>query len=126
MLPAVTSSYGIIQGEPAVRALRALRALLVYSFGFAALEAPWRTEPQPDQRRARSQAALAAAVQEFPAVARLAAPLGRQPTDEDFHGRCCICCDRVRAARLPAWEPAVVILLPPHGLPSPVSASLLM
>jgi TetR/AcrR family transcriptional regulator, tetracycline repressor protein len=72
---------GGIQGEPAVRALR---ALLVYSFGFAALQAPWRTEPQPDQRRARSQAALAAAPQEFPNVARLAAPLGRQPTDEDF------------------------------------------
>ncbi len=73
---------GGIHGEPAVRALR---ALLVYSFGFAALEAPWRTEPQPAQRRARSQAALAAAPREFPTVARLAAPLGRQPTDEDFH-----------------------------------------
>jgi Tetracyclin repressor-like, C-terminal domain len=70
-----------IQGE---RAVRALRALLVYSFGFAALQAPWRTEPQPDQRQARSQAALAAAPQEFPNVARLAALLGRQPTDEDF------------------------------------------
>src|SRR6266511_4798460 len=56
---------GGIHGEPAVRALR---ALLVYSFGFAALEAPWRTAPR-----------------EFPTVARLAAPLGRQPTDEDFH-----------------------------------------
>jgi TetR/AcrR family transcriptional regulator, tetracycline repressor protein len=72
---------GGIQGQPAARALR---ALLVYSFGFAALEAPWRTEPQPDQRHARSQAALAAAPQEFPNVARLAAPLGGQPTDEDF------------------------------------------
>src|SRR6266511_1432388 len=72
---------GGIQGEPAVRALR---ALLVYSFGSAALQAPWLTEPQPDQRHARSQAALAAAPQEFPNVARLAALLGRQPTDEDF------------------------------------------
>ncbi len=72
---------GGIQGEPAVRALR---ALLVYSFGSAALQAPWLIEPQPDQRHARSQAALAAAPQEFPNVARLAALLGRQPTDEDF------------------------------------------
>jgi TetR/AcrR family transcriptional regulator, tetracycline repressor protein len=73
---------GGIHGEPAARALR---ALLVYAFGFAALEAPWRTQPQPDQRRARSQAALAAAAPQFPNVARLAAPLGGQPTDQDFH-----------------------------------------
>jgi hypothetical protein len=38
----------------------------IYSFGFAALQAPWRTEPQPDERRARSQAALAGAPQELP------------------------------------------------------------
>ncbi len=72
---------GGIQGQ---RAVRALRALLIYSFGFAALQAPWLTEPQPDQRHARSQAALAAAPGEFPNVARLAALLSSQPTDEDF------------------------------------------
>ena len=72
---------GGIHGQ---RAVQALRALLIYSFGFAALQAPWLTEPQPDQRRARSQAALAAAPQEFPNVARLAALLGRPPTDQDF------------------------------------------
>jgi TetR/AcrR family tetracycline transcriptional repressor len=66
------------------RAVRALRALLVYSFGFAALQAPWLSEPRPEERRARSQAALAAAPREFPHVARLAALLGRQPTDEEF------------------------------------------
>lgn len=72
---------GGIHGQ---RAVQALRALLIYSFGFAALQAPWLTEPQPDQRRARSQATLAAAPQEFPNVARLAALLGRPPTDQDF------------------------------------------
>jgi hypothetical protein len=30
------------------RAVQALRALLVFSFGLAALEAPWIAEPQPD------------------------------------------------------------------------------
>jgi AcrR family transcriptional regulator len=71
-------------GIEAERAVRALRALLIYSFGSAALQAPWLTEPQPDQRHARSQAALAAAPQEFPNVARLAALLSSQPTEEDF------------------------------------------
>src|SRR6266511_3824875 len=42
---------GGIEGEPAVRALR---ALLAYPFGSALLHAPWLLESQPHQRRARS------------------------------------------------------------------------
>ena len=41
-------------------------------------------------------------------------------------GRCCICCEQTRAARLGNMSTRRVRPIPSHGLPSPVCASLLM
>lgn len=72
---------GGIEGE---RAVQALRALLVFTFGFAALEAPRLADAQPDRRRADAQSAFEEASEEFPHMARLAPLLAREPSDEDF------------------------------------------
>jgi AcrR family transcriptional regulator len=71
---------GGIEGE---RAVEALRALLVYSLGFAAMEAPRRAEPDPDARRADSEAAFAAD-EELPRISAVATELARHADDRSF------------------------------------------
>ena len=63
---------------------RALRALLVYTFGFVAVELPRTAEREPDKRRALSQEAFASAAKEFSNMARLAPIMARAPSEADF------------------------------------------
>jgi TetR/AcrR family tetracycline transcriptional repressor len=70
-----------LRGEAAVDALR---VLLIYTFGFAAQEAPRRADPAPGERAARSEAAFRAATV-GPHMRELAAPLARHPGDATFH-----------------------------------------
>lgn len=65
-------------------AARALRALLVYTFGFVAMELPRLVEREPDKRRALSQQAFAGSAKEFPNMARLAPTIARASSDADF------------------------------------------
>jgi hypothetical protein len=61
----------------------ALRILLIYTFGFAAQEAPRAAEIHPRQRLARSQAAFSAPSAP-PRMRRLARPLARHADDHTF------------------------------------------
>ena len=65
-------------------AARALRALLVYTFGFVAVELPRSAQREPDKRHALSQKAFASAAVEFPNMARLAPIMARAPSDAEF------------------------------------------
>jgi TetR/AcrR family tetracycline transcriptional repressor len=71
---------GGIEGIPAVDALR---ALLTFTFGSVALDAPRRAERDPDARRRASAAALASDPS-TPRMAELADPLSRPPADGTF------------------------------------------
>jgi hypothetical protein len=64
-------------------AVDALHVLLTYTFGFVAMEAPRRVEPNPERRRSMSEAAFAAA-QATPHVRALAAPMSRHAGDSTF------------------------------------------
>jgi AcrR family transcriptional regulator len=70
-------------GLDGARAVEALRVLLVYTFGYAAMEAPRRAEPEPDRRRIRSATAFASSP-DRPRMASLAEPLSRPATDATF------------------------------------------
>jgi AcrR family transcriptional regulator len=73
---------GGVEGRAAVHALR---ALLIFTLGFASFEAPRRADPDPEARSARGQAAFASAPAEsFPNTRRAAAHLGEHPTDVEF------------------------------------------
>lgn len=71
---------GGIEGPPAVDALR---ALLTFTFGSVALDAPRRLEPDPDARQ-RASAAAFARDPSSPRMAELADPLSRPPADGAF------------------------------------------
>jgi AcrR family transcriptional regulator len=71
---------GAIEGE---RAVEALRALLVFTLGFAAFEAPRRDDPDPEGRRAASEAAFAADA-ELPRTRAAAPVLARNADDRTF------------------------------------------
>lgn len=66
------------------QAARALRALLVYTFGFVAVELPRTAEREPIERRAVSRRAFASAANEFPNMARLAPIMARAPSETEF------------------------------------------
>ena len=73
-------ALGGITGQPAVDSLR---ILLIYTFGFAAQEAPRAADPLPAERRARSEAAFSAPT--APArVRQLSRPLARHADDRTF------------------------------------------
>ena len=61
-----------------------LRALLVYTFGFVAVELPRTAEREPDKRRALSQEAFASAAKDFPNMARFSPIIARAPGDAEF------------------------------------------
>lgn len=69
---------GGIEGTAAVTALR---VLLVFTLGFAAMEAPRAADPDPAARTARSREAYATAGEHSRA---LAGPLARHPDDATF------------------------------------------
>ena len=71
---------GGVHGQAAVDALR---ILLIYTFGFAAQEAPRAADPQPTERRSASEAAFAGAPA-APHVRQLARPLSRHADDRTF------------------------------------------
>lgn len=71
---------GGIEGQ---RAVQALRVLLVFSLGFAAMEAPRLEEPDPDDRRARSEQAFGSAL-DAPHLNAVAPLLARQADDRSF------------------------------------------
>lgn len=71
---------GGIGGPPAVDALR---ALLTYTFGSVALDAPRQLDPDPRRREAASAAAFGSRT-DRPRVAALAEPLAARPTDGSF------------------------------------------
>lgn len=64
------------------KAVEALRILLIYSFGFAAFEAPRLAETESESRRVASEAAFAAAPGRR--MRALSDPLARHPGDETF------------------------------------------
>jgi AcrR family transcriptional regulator len=64
-------------------AVEAMRILLIYTIGFAAQEAPRRAEPEPEERRALSEAAFRGAAG-GPRMRALADDLVRHPDDETF------------------------------------------
>ena len=64
-------------------AVDALRALLTFTFGSVALDAPRRVEPDPDARQ-RASAAAFASDPASPRMAQLADPLSRPPTEGAF------------------------------------------
>jgi TetR/AcrR family transcriptional regulator, tetracycline repressor protein len=66
------------------RAAQALRALLVFSLGFAAVEVPRRGDPAGDERLRRSRDAFQSAPAELTAIRAAAGDLARHPDDEDF------------------------------------------
>jgi hypothetical protein len=55
----------------------------VFSLGFAAMEAPRRADPDPEERRAASEAAFASD-EGLPRVARAAPDLARHADDRTF------------------------------------------
>ncbi len=67
-----------VHGEQAVEALR---ILLVYTFGFVALEAPRRADPEPEMRSAASAAAFRAAARSS-RMAELAQTLASPSTEK--------------------------------------------
>jgi AcrR family transcriptional regulator len=69
-----------LEGEAAVDALR---ILLIYTFGFAAQEAPRRADPDRESRRRKSEEAFGMAHDE-PLVRELAQPLSEHPSDDTF------------------------------------------
>lgn len=73
-------AHGGVEGTAAVEALR---ILLVYSFGFAAFEAPRRADPAPEHRRIRSEEAFAGS-EDAPRSRVLAPELARHPTEATF------------------------------------------
>jgi TetR/AcrR family transcriptional regulator, tetracycline repressor protein len=73
-------SEGGVEGQDAVEALR---ILLIYTFGFAAQEAPRRADVEPEARRSRNQRAFAAA-RDRPRMRDLAGPLSEHPGEETF------------------------------------------
>jgi TetR/AcrR family transcriptional regulator, tetracycline repressor protein len=74
---------GGITGE---RAVEALRALLVFTLGFAAFEAPRRDDPDPDSRRTESETAFASD-ERLSRLHALAPQLARHADDRTFeHG----------------------------------------
>jgi AcrR family transcriptional regulator len=70
-------------GLEGVEAVDALRILLVYTFGFAAQEAPRLADPDPEQRRLRNEAAFGGA-RDHPHMRALATPLSEHPGDDTF------------------------------------------
>lgn len=83
-----------LEGEEAVDALR---ILLIYTFGFAAQEAPRRADPDPESRRIESEAAFGTAP-DRPVTRELARPLSEHPSDETFERGLCWLLDGIRAA----------------------------
>jgi TetR/AcrR family transcriptional regulator, tetracycline repressor protein len=71
---------GGIEGE---RAVRGFRALLVYTIGFAAYDAPRRDDPDPESRAAAGAEAFRAAGHERSSAE--AERLAAMPTAQDFH-----------------------------------------
>lgn len=69
-----------LEGDEAVEALR---ILLIYTFGFAAQEAPRHADPDPELRRTKSEAAFGTA-HDHPLTRELARPLSQHPSDETF------------------------------------------
>lgn len=73
---------GGIQGRKAVEALR---ALLTYTLGFAALEVPRLAEPESGERLERAAALIETLPpEEFPMTRLLAQNLATHPTEQDF------------------------------------------
>jgi AcrR family transcriptional regulator len=73
-------AHGGIEGELAVRGFR---ALLVYTIGFSAYEAPRREDPDPEGRAAASAEAFRAAG--HGRATAQAQRLAAMPSAEDFH-----------------------------------------
>ncbi len=72
---------GGIEGE---RAVEAFRALLIYTLGFAAFQAP-RQQSDTNDRTARGQAAFRELDgNQFPELRKVAELLAGQPTDDNF------------------------------------------
>jgi TetR/AcrR family transcriptional regulator, tetracycline repressor protein len=71
---------GGVEGETAVRGLR---ALLAYTFGSVVMDAPRYRDPDPAARQAAGRAAFASR-SHLPTVSRLAEPLSRPPSEEVF------------------------------------------
>ncbi len=70
-------------GLTAQRAVDALRILLTYAFGFAALEAPRLADPAAEVRVEQSEAAFRTA-RDLPRMRELAPRLARHPDDRTF------------------------------------------
>jgi TetR/AcrR family transcriptional regulator, tetracycline repressor protein len=68
---------GGLEGE---RAVEAFRALLIYTLGYAAFEAPRRAEAEPEERAARGVAAF----ERSPGLAAVAGPLAAPLDDAHF------------------------------------------
>ena len=83
-----------LKGEDAVEALR---ILLIYTFGFAAQEAPRRADPHPEFRRLESEAAFGAA-RDRQVTRELARSLSEHPSDKTFERGLCWLLDGIRAA----------------------------
>jgi TetR/AcrR family transcriptional regulator, tetracycline repressor protein len=73
-------SRGGVEGHIAVVALR---AMLMLTFGWVAIDAPRRLEPDPSSRQAETHAAYSGQDQGR-RMAELAEPLSRQPSDATF------------------------------------------
>lgn len=70
-------------GVEGPRAVVALRAMLMMTFGWVVIDAPRRVEPNPGSRQAQSHAAFSGQV-DGPRMAELADPLSRKPNDATF------------------------------------------
>ena len=70
-------------GVEGPRAVVALRAMLMLTFGWVVIDAPRRVEPDPATRQAQSHAAFSGQV-DRPRMAELADPLSRKPNDATF------------------------------------------
>jgi TetR/AcrR family tetracycline transcriptional repressor len=67
------------------RAVEALRALLAYTLGFAAVEVPRATDPARRERVTRARERIASLpAAEYPATKALARRLAQHPTERDF------------------------------------------
>jgi TetR/AcrR family tetracycline transcriptional repressor len=72
---------GGLEGE---RAVEAFRALLIYTLGFAAIQAPRREADAPRAKRAQEVFGTLPG-DEFPEMRRVAEHLARRPSDGNFH-----------------------------------------
>jgi hypothetical protein len=70
-------------GVEGPRAVIALRAMLMLTFGWVVIDSPRRAEPDPATRQAQSHAAYSGQ-DDRPRMAELADPLSRKPADETF------------------------------------------